>query len=313
MHTLSSFPSNTANNSLFNLLSNTTKLSQSKSSLSNQGETNATSISNINSASSFSLKKTSSNIINETSGDTTTTNHFNAMMSPMRAELENDSDENDEDEYRKEKEAFESDHNAESLSDESNNKGGIIANNDDLDFDLDLIQNELKNSKTFIEELNAYASSTSTAVNNRNSSFSPVNLTTHINPYTESFLTSTFFSYNLPYGDFSEKEREVKNEKVVQIYEDDLIDRRDKLTELYKNNFFTAKNCYCDTKQNLFVYDGSKQNNYKLSKSLQRKLVNLYETFLSPNNANAELASDLLYKKGMVFILEKAFFSEKII
>ena len=65
MHTLSSFPSNTANNSLFNLLSNTTKLSQSKSSLSNQGETNATSISNINSASSSSLKKTSSNIINE--------------------------------------------------------------------------------------------------------------------------------------------------------------------------------------------------------------------------------------------------------
>lgn len=310
MHTLSSFPSNTANNSLFNLLSNTTKLSQSKSSLSNQGEPNATSISNINSASSSSLKKTSSNIINETSGDTTTTNHFNAMMSPMRAELENDSDE---DEYRKEKEAFESDHNTESLSDESNNKGGIIANNDDLDLDLDLIQNELKNSKTFIEELNAYASSTSTAVNNRNSSFSPVNLTTHINPYTESFLTSTFFSYNLPYGDFNEKEREVKNEKVVQIYEDDLIDRRDKLTELYKNNFFTAKNCYCDTKQNLFVYDGSKQNNYKLSKSLQRKLVNLYETFLSPNNANAELASDLLYKKGMVFILEKAFFSEKII
>jgi hypothetical protein len=311
MHTLSSFPSNTANNSLFNLLSNTSKLSQSKSSLSNQSETNATSISNINSASSSSLKKNSSNLKNETPGDITTTNHFNSIISPMRVELENDSEENDEEEYRKEKEAFESDNNTE--SDDSKNKSGIIANNDDLDLDLDLIQNELKNSKTFIEELNAYASSTSTAVNNRNSSFSPVNLTTHINPYTESFLTSTFFSYNLPYGDFNEKEREVKNEKVVQIYEDDLIDRRDKLTELYKNNFFTAKNCYCDTKQNLFVYDGSKQNNYKLSKSLQRKLVNLYETFLSPNNVNAELASDLLYKKGMGFIFEKAFFSKMII
>jgi len=295
MHALSSFSqTNTTANPLFNLISSTSsqsKLSQNKFSLSNDSGTNSSSISSSSSSSSCDVQKTNRN--NDNSGT------VESLAKKNNTDQEVDDEENDEEnDFLREKETIENGHNEESASDqdETNSKGNNSnPNNDDLDLDLESIQNELKNSKTFVEELNAYAASTNANNNNSNSTFSPVHLASQSNPYSDSFFNGNLFSRNLPYGDFNNV---VKNEKVYQIYEDDLIDRREKLVEIYKNEFYAPNNCYCDTKQNLFIYGGNKQITYKLSKSLQRKLVNLNETFLSNNNLNTELASELLYKKG---------------
>jgi hypothetical protein len=299
MHALSSFSqTSTTTNPLFNLISNTSsqsKLSQNKFSLSNDSETNSSSISSSSSSSSCDAQKT-----NRKNDNSVTV----ALPSKKNnTDQEVDDEEYEESDYLREKETFENGHNEESVSDqdETNSKeNNSNHNNDDLDLDLESIQNELKNSKTFVEELNAYVASTNANNSNSNSSFSPVHLAAQSNPYSDSFFNGNLFSRNLPYGDFGNV---VKTEKVFQIYEDDLIDRREKLVDFYKNEFYMPNNCYCDTKQNLFIYGGNKQNTYKLSKSLQRKLVNLNETFLSTNNTNTVLASELLYKKGKSYVL----------
>jgi hypothetical protein len=100
------------------------------------------------------------------------------------------------------------------------------------------------------------------------------------------------------------------NEKTIQIHEDDLIDRRCDLKRIYKRDFFDFNNCLCDAKQSIFVYGGAgaKHNSYnRLSKSLQRKLVNLHDVLLvaANNGLNGEISSDVIYKKVKDFSLQK--------
>jgi len=60
--------------------------------------------------------------------------------------------------------------------------------------------------------------------------------------------------------------------QVVKVSEDDLIDQRESLRCIFKSDLLDRYDCRCDTNQGIFV---TKQT--KLSKSLQRKLANLYQ------------------------------------
>ena len=195
---------------------------------------------------------------------------------------------NDED---KKEEATDSDENNDSSS---NNNSPQHINNDDLD--LDLIQNELKNSESFINEYRIGA-------NNGHPSFSAMSCAppNGANKFLDSFSNRTFLNAHEETESVHSGgtgSSSCRNEKIYQIYEDDLVDGRDKLVGIFKNEFFVANSCFCDAKQNLFVYGGSKPNACKFSKSLQRKLVSLYETLLASNNVSLEIASELLYQKG---------------
>lgn len=64
----------------------------------------------------------------------------------------------------------------------------------------------------------------------------------------------------------------VEQTQVIKVSEDDLLDQRDSLRQIFKQDLLDRYECRCDTNQGLFI---TKQT--KLSKSLQRKLANLYQ------------------------------------
>lgn len=80
----------------------------------------------------------------------------------------------------------------------------------------------------------------------------------------------------------------------IKINEDDLISKRDSLTELYKKLFFDKNECYCDLTQNIFVVKKT-----RLSKSILRKVLTLDQLLtvnqqLTPFAENPTNTNDLL-------------------
>lgn len=68
----------------------------------------------------------------------------------------------------------------------------------------------------------------------------------------------------------SDEKYSTENSNTIKIAEDDILDHRDQLRGEY-NEFFDKHECFCDPSQSMFA-----TKHAKLSKSLQRKLVNLH-------------------------------------
>jgi hypothetical protein len=108
-----------------------------------------------------------------------------------------------------------------------------------------------------------------TSQNNRDSSFSiQSNFNNQTGEYEEEEEVMFDEDFELDEFDQDQDEEEEEIESVIKIDEEDLVDERATLRQIFKDEFFDKCDCVCDTSQGSFT---SKRG--KFSKSMQRKLV----------------------------------------
>ena len=217
----------------------------------------------------------------------------------------NQSDENEENFNGDNEEEDDDDDDENEKEDEESDKENTVAEKivgDDLDFD-NLIKSTMAATSlvTYASPSSHSQSQSSQAYTTSSSSpLSPGSLSASDHNLME---TTCLVGGSSKYGVVGSGPPSNK-EQTLKINSDDLEDHRDKLMRIYLDEFYRCNDCVCDTKSNSFSFGANSSASryaFKMSKSMQRKLVSMHEILAMPNHSDSMSANILSQKGALTF------------